>query len=174
MANGSLLRRADQPCADRVPFADVPADEQAVDVLSELLEHARDGEHGFRTCAREVPSASSLRQSFNRRASQYHEACDDLERMIRRHGGSPIECGTTGATIHRGWVRVKGAIGANSELSLLDDCERSEEAAVALYREAMQRNLPPDVRDLVERQAASAQQSQDQLRVLRGEIRLGA
>ena len=91
--------------------------------------------------------------------------------MIRRHGGTPIECGTTGATIRRGWVRVKGAIGANSELSLLEDCERGEEAAVALYREAMQRNLPPDVRDLVERQAASAQQSHDQLRVLRGETR---
>lgn len=170
MPNGDR-DRADQACADRVPFADVSADEQAVDVLSELLENARDGEYGFRTCAREVPSASSLRQSFNRRASQYHDACDELARMIRRHGGSPPECGTTGATIHRGWVRAKGALGANSELSLLEECERGEETTVSLYREAMQRNLPADVRDLVERQAASAQQSHDQFQVLRDEAR---
>jgi len=94
-----------------------------------------------------------------------------LARMIRRHGGSPAEGGTTGAAIHRGWVHVKGAVGANSELSLLEECERGEEPAVARYREAMQRNMPPDVRDLVERQAASAQQSHDQLKVLRDEAR---
>jgi uncharacterized protein (TIGR02284 family) len=171
MANGNTWDRTDQACVDRVPFADVSVDDQAVDVLSELLENARDSEYGFRTCAREMPSASSLRQSFNRRASQYHEACDELARMIRRHGGSPPECGTAGAAIHRGWVRAKGAVGANSELSLLEECERGEEAAVALYREAMQRRLPPDVRDLLERQAASTQQSHDQFQVLRDQAR---
>ena len=69
-------------------------------------------------------------------------------------------------------MHVKGAVGANSELSLLEECERAEEAAVARYCEAMQRSLPPDVRDLVERQAASAQQSLDQLKALCDEARI--
>ena len=73
--------------------------------------------------------------------------------------------------MHRGWVHVKGALGANSELSILEECERGEDAAVARYRKALKQNLPADVRGLVERQAQGAQRNHDQIRDLRNAAR---
>jgi uncharacterized protein (TIGR02284 family) len=142
--------------------------------LNDLLENARDGEYRFRTFAREMPSPSILRRALNRRASQYHEACDELARWIRRCGGSPVEGGTAGGAIHRGWVHVKAAVGGASESSMLRACERGEGAAVARCVEAMQRDdLPSDVLALVKRHAAAAQRSHDQLKRLRDRARTG-
>lgn len=165
LADGSVAAQANQTA--------MCCDEETVEVLNDLLENARDREYGFRTCAKEQPAGSSLRQALNQRASQYHEGCDELAQLIRRHGGLPAEGGTTGAAIHRGWVHVKGAIGASSELSILEECERAEEAAVLRCLEAMERNLPPDVRDLIARQAAAAQESRDRIGKLCDQARTG-
>ena len=73
--------------------------------------------------------------------------------------------------MHRGWVHVKGMVGANSELSMLEECERGEDAALARYRKALKQNLPADVRTLVERQAEGAQRNHDQIKLLRDEAR---
>lgn len=172
MANkNDLPVLADGPVAAGENPTAMRCDDEAVEVLNDLLENARNGEYGFRTCAKELSAGSSLRQALNQRASQYHEGCDDLAQLIRRHGGLPAEGGTTGAAIHRGWVPVKGAIGANSELSILEACERAEEAAAARCLEAMERNLPSDVRDLIARQAAAAQESHDRIRKLCDQVR---
>jgi uncharacterized protein (TIGR02284 family) len=165
LADGSVAAGAN-PTAMR-------GDDEAVEVLNDLLENARNGEYGFRACAKELPAGSSQRQALNQRASQYHEVCDELAQLIRRHGGLPAEGGTAGAAIHRGWVHVKSAIGANSELSILEECERGEEAAVVRCLEAMERNLPSDVRDWVARQAAAAQESRDRIRKLCDQARNG-
>ena len=68
-------------------------------------------------------------------------------------------------------MHVKGSLGANSELSILESCERGEDTAIARYRKALKQNLPPDVRSLVERQAAGAQRNHDQIRDLRNAAR---
>jgi uncharacterized protein (TIGR02284 family) len=73
--------------------------------------------------------------------------------------------------MHRGWVHVKGMVGANSDLSMLEECERGEDAAVARYRKALKYNLPADVRGVVERQAAGAQRNHDQVKMLRDQER---
>ncbi len=141
-----------------------------VDVLNELLENARDGEYGFRTCAEEVET-SNLKQLFSERAEQCRSAGAELIPLITQYGGTPAEGGTTSGAMHRGWVHIKGALGANSELSILEECERGEDAALARYRKALKQNLPADVRALVERQSQGAQRNHDQIRDLRNAAR---
>lgn len=145
--------------------------DQVVDVLNDLLENSRDGEYGFRTCAEEVDSPT-LRQLFNDRAAQCRVAADELVPLITSYGGSPADGGTAAGAMHRGWVHVKGAVGANSEESMLDECERGEDSAVARYRKALkEEGLPADVRSLIERQAQGAQRNHDQIKMLRDEAR---
>ena len=141
-----------------------------VDVLNDLIENSRDGEYGFRTCAEEVET-SRLKQLFSDRAAQCRAAADQLIPYVSRYGGTPADGGTASGAMHRGWVHVKGAVGANSETSMLEECERGEDAAVARYRKALKQNLPPDVREVVERQAAGAQRNHDQIRDLRNAAR---
>ena len=69
------------------------------------------------------------------------------------------------------WVHVKGSLGANSELSILESCERGEDTAVARYRKAMKQNLPADVRNVIAVQAEGAQRNHDQIRDLRNAAR---
>jgi uncharacterized protein (TIGR02284 family) len=73
--------------------------------------------------------------------------------------------------MHRGWVAVKGTVGADSELSMLESCERGEDAAIARYRKALKETLPADVLAVVQRQAEGAQRNHDQIRDLRNAAR---
>lgn len=166
--------------ADETYFTDTSAavdsasgdvsNDDVVDILNDLLENARDGEYGFRACAEEVENASA-KQLFASRAEGCRQAGVQLIELIRAYGGDPASGGTTAGAMHRGWVHVKGSVGADSELSILESCERGEDAAIARYRKALKQNLPADVREVVQRQAEGAQKNHDQIRDLRNAAR---
>ena len=147
--------------------------DEVVDVLDDLLENARDGEYGFKACADEVNS-TQLKQVFQDRASQCAAAASELAQLIRRLGGKVDDGGTVSGAMHRGWVHVKGSLGADSALSMLEECERGEDAAVARYRKALKAPIPADVRSVVERQAQGAQRNHDQIKALRDQMRAKA
>ncbi|MES2189535.1 MAG: PA2169 family four-helix-bundle protein [Pseudomonadota bacterium] len=140
---------------------------QVISVLNDLLENSRDGEYGFKTCAEQVETASA-KTLFATRAAGCAQAARELEAMIVQYGGKPADGGTTAGALHRGWVQAKGAVGFDSELSILESCEKGEDSAIARYRKALkEEGLPADVRALIERQAAGAQKNHDQIRDLR-------
>lgn len=141
-----------------------------VSVLNDLLENARDGEYGFKTCAEQVET-SGAKQLFASRAEGCRQAGDELMQLIRAYGGEPASGGTASGALHRGWVALKGTVGADSELSILESCERGEDTAIARYRKALKENLPADVRAVVQRQADGAQRNHDQIRDLRNVAR---
>ncbi|MGJ7493583.1 ferritin-like domain-containing protein [Variovorax sp. RT4R15] len=146
-------------------------DEQTLGVLNDLLENARDGEYGFRACAQQVENAQ-LKQVFNDRAIECRRAADELIQWITRRGGAPADGGSATGALHRGWVNLKGAVGANSEVSMLEECERGEDAALARYRKALKSDsLPADVRSLIERQMLGAQRNHDQIKALRDQAK---
>lgn len=144
--------------------------DQVISVLNDLLENARDGEYGFKTCAEQVES-SGAKQLFADRAIGCAQAAQELEALVRQYGGEPADGGTAAGALHRGWVQIKGAVGADSELSILESCERGEDTAIARYRKALKEDLPADVRAVVEKQAAGAQKNHDQIRDLRNAAR---
>jgi len=149
---------------------DVMSNDDVVDVLNDLLENTRDGEYGFRTCAEQVETPNA-KQLFASRAIGCKQAGEELLQLIRSLGGEPASGGTAAGALHRGWVQVKGSVGADSELSILESCERGEDTAVARYRKALKQNLPANVRDVVQRQADGAQKNHDQIRDLRNAAR---
>jgi len=155
--------------ADRTTGEAMSHDE-VVDVLNDLIENSHDGEYGFRTSAEEVESAN-LKQVLSERAAGCRTAADELSRLVTQYGGTPADGGTASGALHRGWVHVKGAVGANSEESILNECERGEDAGLARYRKALKQALPADVRAVIERQAQGAQRNHDQIKALRDEAR---
>lgn len=149
----------------------VLASDEVVGVLNDLLENSRDGEYGFRTCAEEVEAGSASKRVFEERAAQCSAAANELAGLILQYGGTPADGGSASGAMHRGWVHVKSAVGADSERSMLEECERGEDAALARYRKALKQNLPADVRALVQRQADGAQRNHDQIKALRDQAR---
>jgi uncharacterized protein (TIGR02284 family) len=144
--------------------------EETLSVLDDLLENARDGEYGFKACAEEVANPA-LKQAFQARAAECAEAAAQLVSLIRSLGGEADDGGTVSGALHRGWVHAKGALGADSAVSMLEECERGQDAAVARYRKALKADLPINAKAVVERQAAGAQRNHDQIKALRDEYK---
>lgn len=145
-------------------------EKEVVSVLNDLVKNARDSERNFRIWAEQI-EAANIQRLFSERARGYAHASQELEALVIQYGGEPASGGTAEGALRRSWVTVKGAIGLHSKLSILELCERGEDCGIARYREALEKNLPADVRSLVEQQAARAQKLHEQIRDLRNAAR---
>ena len=119
--------------------------------LSELLAVSRDGESGFISCA-EHARADVLRQLFVSRASRHALAAAELSGLIGQLGGDPATHGKIFSTNRRGWVTLPAALKQNNDDALVDECERGEDHALEVYRNALDDHLPEFVRQVVLRQ----------------------
>lgn len=140
--------------------------DDAIDTLNNLLECCRDGEYGFRECAKHT-SAPDIKTVLNHRSGDCKSAAAELHQLIVQMGGEPDEGGTVSEALHRGWVTVKGTLSGYSDYDMLDECERAEDVALAQYRKALKQNLPLNARTVVERQARGVQFNHDQIKALR-------
>ena len=144
--------------------------DDAISKLNDLIENCKDGEYGFRACAERVQSAE-LRTVLNECAKSCREGAAELQAAVARLGGKPEQDSSVSGTVHRGWVRLKGALGGDTDLSMLEECERGEDAALARYREAIKANLPDQVAELVRRQYEGAKRNHDRIRSLRDQLK---
>jgi uncharacterized protein (TIGR02284 family) len=144
--------------------------EQVIETLNDLLENARDGELGFREAAEHTrtPSLSAL---FGRRADTCGQAAAELQEQIQRLGGKVDEGGTVSGAAHRVWVHIRGLFGGASDETMLNECERGEDAALARYRKALKQNLPHEIHAMVHRQFEGAQRNHDMIKQLRDRAR---
>jgi len=141
-----------------------------MNTLNKLVSTCKDGEYGFRSCAEHV-NADDLRRIFNTHADECRQGAAELQTLIRQNGGKPEDSGTATGAVHRGWVAVKGTLSGYSDLAMLEECERGEDAAVERYRSALEEPLPPDVRTVVERQFEGVKRNHLQVRTLRDQLR---
>lgn len=144
--------------------------EETIDTLNDLIENCRDGEYGFRACAEHV-KADDIRALFNRRAEDCATAATQLEAHVVRLGGKPDSGGTATGAAHRGWVAVRGALSSYTDLAMLEECERGEDAALSRYSKALDKPLEPAVRALVEEQRMGTKANHDQIRAMRDRLR---
>jgi uncharacterized protein (TIGR02284 family) len=141
-----------------------------IDTLNTLIETSRDGENGFTTCAEDAKDAA-LRAYFTICATRCRESVHSLEKLVTIKGGAPEPSGSVLAPLNRAWINLRAAISSNSDLAVLDECERAEDSAIGVYQLAMEKDLPPDVRPIVQNQLNGAQENHDRVRALRDERR---
>jgi uncharacterized protein (TIGR02284 family) len=165
-ASRAAWMRADDQLSSRTISGQVADNDDVIDTLNQLLESCRDGEYGFTECAEHV-KAQDIKTLLLRHADECRGAAAELTSQIRQLGGEIDKGGTVTGAMHRGWVSVRRVLSGYTDLAMLKECERGEDAAVARYRAALKENLPPSVRSLVERQAQGAQRNHDQVKALR-------
>ena len=141
-----------------------------IDVLKDLVECCKDGEYGFRECA-EQAKREDLRSTFLQRADDCRRGAQELNDCIRQYGGSFEDGGSAMGAMHRGWVSIKSKLTSYDDKAVLEEAERGEDNAKARYLKALQKNLPTDVRMVVERQIQGVQRNHDQIKMLRDQFR---
>ena len=141
-----------------------------IETLNDLIETCKDGEQGFGTCAEHAESPQ-VRDVFQARAQDCREAARELQALVAGHGAEPEQHGSTLGAIERGWTAFVGTVAGHSDKRMLEAAERAEDSALGAYRKALKKELPPDVRMVVERQMAGVQRNHDQIRTLRDQAR---
>ena len=155
----------------RSPLArerDARATDEVVTVLNELIETSRDGEKGFALAARDSKEAT-LTTLFREGEQSFRSAVAELQDQVQRLGAKPDTDGSMKAAVHRGWISLKSAVTSLDSKAILEECERGQDYAKAKYAEALNYELPEELRMLIERQHRDVIERHDQVRDLRNQ-----
>lgn len=143
--------------------------ENAVEVLNDLVEINNDRIRGYERAVEETPMEDSdLKVVFEQMATESRQYKQALRDLIVSLGGE-AETGTTASgKIYRAWMDVKATFSGNSRKSILENCEFGEDAAQKAYRTALQDDdLPASLRELVMQQQQSLKLSHDKIKMMR-------
>lgn len=141
------------------------ADEEAISTLNDLIETCRDDEQGFRIAAEGVKDAQ-LQALFIDYAQRRAEFAEELQKEVGKLGGSPDKNSAFTGTLYRSSINIRSALSAGNEGAVIAEVERGADQAVKSYREALGANLPPAIKELIQRQFQQVQQSYDRVRLL--------
>jgi uncharacterized protein (TIGR02284 family) len=137
-----------------------------IDVLNNLIETCRDGQEGFQEASDNI-ARPDVKEFFAEASLDRARFVGELQQEVRALGGDPEDAGSVAGALHRTWIDVKGTFTGRDEQSILGECERGEDSAVAQYREALGEELPANVRAVIERQFARVQRVHDQVKQYR-------
>ncbi|MGN6390575.1 MAG: PA2169 family four-helix-bundle protein [Burkholderiaceae bacterium] len=141
-----------------------------VSTLNDLIQTSRDGEEGFRDCAKNAKDPQ-LKSLLENRAQSCGQAVRELQQCVTQYGGKPEDSSSMSGTMHRRWLDVKTAFTSNDDAAVLSECERGEDVALESYRNALGKSLPQDVMSVVEKQYQGVKRNHDQIRTLRDQAK---
>jgi uncharacterized protein (TIGR02284 family) len=141
-------------------------DRHIVAVLNDLAETSKDSERDFRKAADDTRN-QQLKPLFTSRANDCSHDALELQDMVARLGGRPHLHGTLAGAFYRSWLDIRTAFATRDDSAILAERERGEKIARRHYREALDEDLPADVRLIVERQYRGVLQNHARLRELR-------
>ena len=145
--------------------------DDVISTLNDLIETSRDGEEGYRTCAKDAKDPQ-LKQVFEEGAQSCARGASELQQLVRQLGGDPDKRGSISGSVHRGWVNIKASLSIDDDLAILEEVERGEDVAKASYRKALASgDLSPDARAIVQKQYDGVLRNHDQMRALRDRYR---
>lgn len=138
-------------------------------VTKDLIKTLEDGKEGFARAAEKLadsdrPDLSTKMQAFSEQRARFSA---ELEQLAASYDDDIDEDGSVAGTIHRGWMAVKDAIAGSDPEGVLEAAEQGEDHAVSEYRDALDADISPNLRVVVERQFTEVQQTHDQVKALR-------
>jgi uncharacterized protein (TIGR02284 family) len=140
--------------------------DDVISTLNGLIETCKDGQNGFKTAAEGV-ERSDLKSTFYELGQQRAKFAGELQSLVRELGGDPENTGSISASLHRGWINIKSTVTGQDDEAILNEAERGEDAAKKAYKDALAQNLPSNVINVVQTQAAAVNAAHDKVRDLR-------
>ena len=138
-------------------------------VTKDLIKTLEDGREGFARAADKLaesdrPDLSTKMRAFSEQRAGFSA---ELEQMAASYGDDIDEDGSIAGTLHRGWMAVKDAMSGSDPEGVLDAAEQGEDHAVSEYRDALDQDISPSLRTVIERQFVEVQRAHDEVKALR-------
>ncbi|MDX5423374.1 MAG: PA2169 family four-helix-bundle protein [Hymenobacteraceae bacterium] len=131
-----------------------------------LIERCKDGAKGYKTASEDVEDRD-LKDLFKKYAVQRDSMITELQDQLHRMGKTDSETSSLEGTVHRAWIDLKSALTSKDRARVLEEVERGEDYAVKAYEDAMKKNLPGDLKPIVEQQYQDVKNAHDHIRSLR-------
>ena len=141
--------------------------ESTSDAVNDLLQVLQAGREGFSKAAASVKDPN-LRALFSHYASERARMAEEL---VGFTPADPEEKKSTiSGAMHRGWIELKSALTSGDDHAILAECERGEDHADEAFNNALEQDLPSDVRQKVESQATRVLEAHNKVRELRDAV----
>jgi len=139
------------------------------DTLNELTQFVNDRIEGYKTAADDTKDPQH-KAYYQELVGQSQQFANELNGFARSYGGDQETSTTAKGKLYRGWMDVKSAVTGKDEKAILDSNVYGEEWALKAYKDALDNgDLPQPVREAVERQYATSQQTYNKLKGMGGE-----
>jgi len=136
------------------------------EALLMVIQHLIDGQEGLQKIAEEVKD-EPLKRYFLLESLKRAQFRGDLETVLHQEGVHDIrESGSMSGTVLRTWGELKNKLGGGDH-TMLDTVEQGEDEAMEAYEDAMNRELPLPVRELLQEQLTHIQASHDYVKIAR-------
>jgi uncharacterized protein (TIGR02284 family) len=134
--------------------------------LRAVIESLIDGQQGFQKIGEELKD-ERLKRHFLAESLKRAEFRGNLESALHQEGIHDIkESGTTGGTLRRAWAELKAKMGGGDH-TLLATAEQGEDEAKKAYEDALGKELPFPIRQMLTSQAAHVATSHDFVKAAR-------
>ncbi len=140
---------------------------EIISTLNSLIETLKDGQEGFKQSAEGVDDPQ-LKTTFDTLSLQRSKFAGELQSEVVKLGDAdPEESSSVTGSMHRAWINIKGAVTNRDRHAILAEAERGEDSAVSAYKDAMEKDLPAPIKEIVTRQASEVKAAHDKIRNLR-------
>lgn len=143
---------------------------KAIETLNDLIQINNDRVAGFEKASKDLENDGfELHGLFANFADESRQYVMELTNAVNRHGGQAETGSSASGAIHRAWIDVKSAFGGSDQKSILEECERGEDAIKNAYQSALEpeNGLGAEELEIVRRQQRELSEAHERIRALR-------
>ena len=150
---------------------DTEKNSELEEVLKSVINILEDGQKGFADIGGHLKD-ETVKRYFLAESLKRANFRAELENELHRHGVHDVhEEGTVKGSIHRAWFDLKEKLHAADDHSLLASAEQGEDEAKKVYNDALNKELPLPLHQLLSEQFAHIQTSHDYVKRHRDETK---
>jgi uncharacterized protein (TIGR02284 family) len=136
------------------------------ETLRDVIQSLIDGQEGFQKIGDHLKD-NTLKTYFLAESLKRASFRGELENLLYKSGVHDVkESGTVSGAVRRTWGDLKAHIGGGDH-TLLETAEQGEDAAKKAYKDALEKELPLPVHQLLSTQYAHIQTSHDYVKAAR-------
>jgi uncharacterized protein (TIGR02284 family) len=125
-----------------------------------------DSINGYRDAA-EHAEGTRFQEIFRRNADERSRIVEDLRSEIRRLGGNAPDDGSFLGATHQRFLDLKAAVTGRDDQAIVNEVERGEDYLKEKFEAALNADIAPETRSVIERAYQSVRQGHDQISSLK-------
>ena len=144
--------------------------EKTVEVLNDLIEINNDRIAGFAHAVKDLGDNDlDIKALFLALREESRYNVQELGQLINDNGGETEMGFSASGTLHRMWLDVKATFSGHDRKSVLEECERGEDAIKKAYQHALdpENGLSPEISIVISNQQTGIIAAHNQIKALR-------